>query len=113
MLTLVLWQHVVFLCVSRTLFRMSLVMVVRRMLCSLSLTNNNIKVETLLKCTMLSETGLRIMYALNAKLAPVLIIVSYMLGYFYELSMFNYSSRFSHTMRRVKDEKKLILKKSK
>jgi len=34
MLTLVLWQHVVFLCVSRTLFRMSLVMVVRRVLCS-------------------------------------------------------------------------------
>ena len=29
MLTLVLWQHVVFLCVSRTVFRMSLVMVVR------------------------------------------------------------------------------------
>jgi len=29
MLTLVLWQHVVFLCESRTLFRMSLVMVVR------------------------------------------------------------------------------------
>ena len=28
MLTLVLWQHVVFLCVSRTLFRMSLFMVV-------------------------------------------------------------------------------------
>ena len=28
-LTLVLWQHVVFLCVSRTVFRMSLVMVVR------------------------------------------------------------------------------------
>jgi len=36
-LILVLWQHVVFLCVSRTLFRMSLVMVVRRMLCSVSL----------------------------------------------------------------------------
>jgi len=34
MLTLVQWQHVVFLCVSRTVFRMSLVMVVRRMLCS-------------------------------------------------------------------------------
>jgi len=34
MLTLVLWQRVVFLCVSRTLFRMSLVMVVHRMLCS-------------------------------------------------------------------------------
>jgi len=34
MLTLVLWQHVVFLCVSHTVFRMSLVMVVRRMLCS-------------------------------------------------------------------------------
>jgi len=37
MLTLVLWQYVVCLCVSRTLFRMSLVMVVRRMLCSLRL----------------------------------------------------------------------------
>jgi len=37
MLTLVLWRHVVFLCVSRTLFRMGLVMVVRRMLCSASL----------------------------------------------------------------------------
>ena len=36
MLILVLWQHVVFLCVSRTVFRMSLVMVVRRMLCSIS-----------------------------------------------------------------------------
>ena len=33
MLIVVLWQHVVFLCVSGTLFRMSLVMVVRRMLC--------------------------------------------------------------------------------
>ena len=31
---LVLWQLVVFLCVSRTVFRMSLVMDVRRMLCS-------------------------------------------------------------------------------
>ena len=30
MLTLVLWQHVVFLCVSRTLFRMNLAMDVRR-----------------------------------------------------------------------------------
>ena len=29
-LTLVLWQHVVFLCASRTVFRMSLVTVVRR-----------------------------------------------------------------------------------
>ena len=34
MLSLVLWQRVVFLCVSRTLFRMSLVMVVCHMLCS-------------------------------------------------------------------------------
>jgi len=33
MLTLVLWQHVVFLCVSCTLFRMSLGMDVHRMLC--------------------------------------------------------------------------------
>jgi len=31
------------LCVSRTLFRMSLVMVVRRMLCSVSLTLHNIR----------------------------------------------------------------------
>ena len=76
MLTLVLLQHVVFLCVSRTVFRMSLVMVVRHMLCSVNLTNNNIKVQMLLKCTMLSETGLHIMYALNAKLTPVLIIVT-------------------------------------
>ena len=30
MLTLVLWQHVVILCASRALFRMSLVMVVSR-----------------------------------------------------------------------------------
>jgi len=37
MISLVLWQHVVVLCVSRTLFRMSLVMVVRPMLCSLGL----------------------------------------------------------------------------
>ena len=34
MLTYVLWQHVVFLCVSRAVFRMSLVMVVRHVLCS-------------------------------------------------------------------------------
>jgi hypothetical protein len=34
MLSLVLWQHVVFLCVSRALFGVRLVMVVRRMLCS-------------------------------------------------------------------------------
>ena len=40
MLTLVLWQHVVILCVSRAVFRMSLVMVVRRMLCSVSLNYN-------------------------------------------------------------------------
>ena len=40
MLTLVLWQHVVFLCVSRTLFRMSVVMVVRSMLCSVRLNYN-------------------------------------------------------------------------
>ena len=33
MLTLVLWQRVLFLCVSRALFRMSLVMAVRRMRC--------------------------------------------------------------------------------
>jgi len=32
---MVLWQHVVFLCVCRTVFRMGLVMVVHRMLCSL------------------------------------------------------------------------------
>jgi len=37
MLILVLWQHVVFLCVSRTLFTMSLVIVVRHMLCSVRL----------------------------------------------------------------------------
>ena len=37
MLTLVLWQRVVFLCVSHTLFRMSPVMVVRHMLCSVRL----------------------------------------------------------------------------
>jgi len=40
MLIVVLWQHVVFLCVSRTLFRMSLVMVVRRMLCRVRLTHS-------------------------------------------------------------------------
>ena len=34
MLTLALWQHVVFLCVNLTLFRMSLVVVVRHLLCS-------------------------------------------------------------------------------
>jgi len=39
MLTLVLWQHVVcYVCVSRTVFRMSLVMVVCRVLCSVRLT---------------------------------------------------------------------------
>jgi len=42
MLSLVLWQHVMFLCVSCTLFRMSLVMVVRHMLCSVSLARNNV-----------------------------------------------------------------------
>jgi len=36
MLTLVLWQRVVFLCMSRTVFRMSLVLVVCRMLCSVT-----------------------------------------------------------------------------
>jgi len=36
-LALVLWQHVVFLCVSHTLFRMSLVMIVLHMLCSVRL----------------------------------------------------------------------------
>ena len=36
MLTLVLWQHVVFVCESYGV-RMSLVMVVRRMLCSVRL----------------------------------------------------------------------------
>ena len=40
MLTLVLWQHVVFVCVCRTLFRMSLVMDVRRVLCSVGLTQS-------------------------------------------------------------------------
>jgi len=40
MLTLVLWQHV--LCyVCLTLFKMSLVMVVRRMLCSVRLVNQS------------------------------------------------------------------------
>ena len=38
MLTVVLWQHVVF-CVSRTLFTTSLVMVVRRVLCTASLSS--------------------------------------------------------------------------
>ena len=42
MLTFVLWQHVVFLCVSRTVFRMSLVMVVLRMLCNVRLTLRSI-----------------------------------------------------------------------
>jgi len=41
MVTLVLWQHVVFLCVSRTLFRMSLVMVVRRMMCRVRLVSQS------------------------------------------------------------------------
>ena len=39
MLTLVLWQRVVFLCVGRALFGMGLVMVVRSMPCSVSLVN--------------------------------------------------------------------------
>jgi len=42
MLTLVLWHAVVFLCVSRTVFRMSLVMVVRRMLCSVRSNSLNV-----------------------------------------------------------------------
>jgi len=47
MLTLVLWQHVVFLCVSRTLFRMSLVMDVRRTLCSVRLKLHAIRRTTI------------------------------------------------------------------
>ena len=39
---LVMWQHVMFLCVSHTVFRMSLVMVVRHMLCSVRLTLHGI-----------------------------------------------------------------------
>ena len=46
MLTLVPLQHVVFLCVSRTLFRTSLVMVVRRMLCSMRLTLHSLRHST-------------------------------------------------------------------
>jgi len=42
MLNLVLWQHVSFLCVSCTLFRMSLVMLVHQMLCSVSVTLHSI-----------------------------------------------------------------------
>jgi len=51
MLTLVLWQHVVFLCVSRTLFRMSLVMVVRHMLWSVRLASLTLKVQVLCDVT--------------------------------------------------------------
>jgi len=40
---LVLWQRVVFLCVSRTVFRKSPVMVVRRVLCSVNLTLHSIR----------------------------------------------------------------------
>ena len=46
MLTLVQWQLVVFLCASRTLVRMSLVMAVRRMLCSVSLPEDIRVIET-------------------------------------------------------------------
>jgi len=46
MLSLVLWQRIVFLCVSRTVFRMSLVMAVRRMLCSARLARCTAKVLT-------------------------------------------------------------------
>ena len=52
MLTLVLWQHVVFLCVSRTLFRMSLVMDVRRMLCSVR--QSMCRLLMLIRCSMLT-----------------------------------------------------------
>ena len=54
MLTLVLWQHVVFLFVSRTLFRMRLVMAVRRMLCSLrpNVLNYNFSKE---QCMLLED----------------------------------------------------------
>jgi len=48
MLTSVLWQHIVFLSVSRTLFRMSLVMVVRRMLRSVRLNYNLSKEQYML-----------------------------------------------------------------
>ena len=44
MLTVVLWQRVVLLCVSRTLFRMSLVMFVRRVLCSVILAHVHVLV---------------------------------------------------------------------
>jgi len=38
--SLVLWQYVVFLCVSRTVFGMNLVMAVRRMLCMKNIVRN-------------------------------------------------------------------------
>ena len=47
MLILVLWEHVVFLCVGCTLFRMSLAMVVCHMLCTVSLMLHNIRCTTI------------------------------------------------------------------
>jgi len=46
MLTLVLWKHVLFLCASRTVFRVSLVMGVRRMLCSVRLVRRTREFQT-------------------------------------------------------------------
>jgi len=69
MLTLVLWQHVVLLCVSRTVFRVSLVMVVRRVLCSVRLImlvirNGWVKTLQLLfywSCVLISNTALYVL----------------------------------------------------
>jgi len=52
MLILVLWQRVVFLCVSHRVFRMSLVMVVRRVLCSVRLAMYSLSV---LNCNFSKE----------------------------------------------------------
>jgi len=59
MLTLMLWQHVVFVCVSRTLFRMSVIMIVRHMLWRVRLTLHSIQRTTIITRLILSSVQLK------------------------------------------------------
>jgi len=80
MLTSVLWQHFVFLSVSRTLFRMSLVMVVRRMLCSVRLNYNLSKEQYMLpEDNRVIETFRERFKSFNVNLAFLNYIYIYML----------------------------------
>ena len=80
MLTSVLWQHIVFLSVSRTLFRMSLVMVVRRMLRSVRLNYNLSKEQYMLpEDNRVIETFRERFKSFNVNLAFLNYIYIYML----------------------------------